>query len=195
MRKYLALLLLLVIGMIPSVTGCPANEESREAVEEQPLNLQDGHEANEVTDEEQPVEYEGTDIAEFVDTWVSLGESERDLRLRLNLYEEIDLLLLTEWHIARITSAEEEEYAMNFEGGSYIIQALGGEGIERLDLYIVDPASEIEEFIAYDDQENNIPKIEHEFEEANSVLLLFDPLIFEQGYDSGWYCWFLLEQE
>jgi hypothetical protein len=185
------------------MTGCPSSEETREAVEEQPapiqgvepMNLPEDRVSDETEDESEPADYEGTDLTGFVETWVSLGESERDLRLRLNLYEEINLLLFIEWHIAMISDTEAEEYARDFQRGDYIIQALGGRGIDQLDLYISDPESDTEAYIAYDDQENNVPKIEHTFEEADSVTLLFDPVIFEEGYHSAWYCWFVMKQE
>jgi len=193
--------LLLIVLMAIAVTACqgqnkPAETKDNNTVQKAPQPGADVEGDFESQTAEEQTEYSGTDMDEFVSQWEALGERRGDLEIAIKLREEVDLLMFSEWHIGQINAKEAEIYPMDFDPGAYRLQALCGSGFDALNLYVVDPESQLEgEYIVYDDRNINAPMISHTFESAQNVELVFEPIGFHEGVENAWYAWCIYKQE
>ncbi|MCX6645124.1 MAG: hypothetical protein NTY09_02010 [bacterium] len=197
-------LIILAITVMAIASGCPRKDT--------PGNIGDqvdptGRPPAQITQPEQPdpaqeVEfnqsdtYDGNDQADFIDTWTRLGESESDLMLDINLKEEINLLLFSEWHIEKLMADNEDTFEMDLDPGTYNIQAVGGHGVKELHLYVIDSNANVEgQYIAFNEGQTKAPKIEFTADQPVSARLIFTPQEFDEGVNQAWYAWYLLTQE
>jgi hypothetical protein len=203
----LALIILAIIVMA-AASGCPvkdtsstADDQPNQAAQQQQQQTgqnvaQEPPEQSQNPESNNADDYDGNDQTDFIDTWTSLGESESDLQIDINLKEEVNLLLFSEWHIEQLTADQVETFDINLDPGSYRIQAVGGHGIKELHLYVVDPNAHVEgQYIAFNEGQTKAPKIEFTADNPVSARLVFTPQEFDTGVTQAWYAWYLLTQE